>query len=127
MAYNETPVPNTHWYTSIEQTTRFARILVESGVLLSADDVVDYFEEPWKRTREYQIWDDAGRPRPPSPDDLAEARMSGTGPRASELERKYSHDRQQWNAFVGMVEAYEDGRTPLAGLPTQDTNGRTTL
>jgi hypothetical protein len=41
MAYNETPSPTTHWYTSSEQTIRFARILAATGVLLSADDVIN--------------------------------------------------------------------------------------
>jgi hypothetical protein len=94
----------------------FARILVRCGVLLSPEDVIDYFEEPWKRAREFQIWDDAGRPWPPSRDDLAEARMLGSGPTASELKRKHSDATWQWNTFLGAIEAHEDGRAPLCLL-----------
>lgn len=96
-------------------------------MLLSADDVIDYFEEPWKWAPEYQIWDDADRPRPPSQDDLAEARMLGGGPAAHDLERRHSHDKQCWNAFLEVMEAYQNGGTPLVGLPAQDTAERNAL
>lgn len=109
-----------YWYNSREQIISFANILAASGVLLSADDAIEYFVEPWNRTSEFDIWDRAGRPRPPSPDDLAEARMCGPGPRADELNQAYSDDSQKWDAFVAVLEAYEHGEAPLAALPTPE-------
>lgn len=117
----------TQWYANSEQIISFGRILAASQALLSADDAIAYFEEPWNRTPEFDIWDGAGRPRPPSADDLAEARMYGPGPRADELNQAYSDARQKWDAFVLVLEAYEDGQTPLAALPTPGATGRTPL
>lgn len=115
------------WYASSKEIISFAKILVAGEVLLSADDAIEYFEEPWNRTHEFDMWEHAGRPRPPSTADLAEARMCGSGPRADELNQAYSEAGQKWDAFVVVLDAYEYGEAPLAALPTPGATGRTTL
>ena len=82
----------TRWTDDHDALVGFARVLVQSNVLLSPEDVIEYFENPWYRSREHQIWHDAGRPLPPSSDDLAEARFLGSGPRANELTSKHADD-----------------------------------
>ncbi|MCA2250810.1 hypothetical protein JF729_23810 [Mycobacterium intracellulare] len=126
MTFPDEPGSAVQWDTAGQHVISFARILVAGGVLLSAEDVIDYFEVPAKRTPEYRMWEDAGCPQPPSNDDLAEARMLG-GCQSRDLERRHRHDEQHWNVFASLMEAYQNGSTPLVGLPGRDGAERNTL
>ena len=91
------------------QPLAFARVLVEAGALVSPRSVIDYFEAPKRHDREHQIWTQAGRPTPPSADDLAQARMLGAG---SPLQQ-HRADTAGWNAFRHVLDAHHDRGAPL--------------
>jgi len=93
------------WYADHGEVVSLASILVGLDRLSTPHDVIYFFEKPWKWDREFRIWDEAGRPLPPSSDDLAEARMLRTAPQASELKRKYDDDTTRWDA---LIEAFDD-------------------
>ena len=57
------------------------------------------------------IWALAGRPFPPSPDDLAQARLLGPGTLRRELERRYQDDTAQWEALITTFDEFEAGDT----------------
>lgn len=107
------------WFDDGDQVLRFARILVASDAFTEPDEVVDYFEEPWKWDGEYQLWERSGCPDPPSSDDLVNARFTG-GSRRVELERKHAEESARWAVYLKLIEARdggEDGVPPLVVLP----------
>ncbi|BEL41824.1 hypothetical protein Isolate57625_51790 (plasmid) [Mycobacteroides abscessus subsp. abscessus] len=58
--------------------------------------------------------DDLGNRRPtapPSPDDLAQARLLGPGTLRRELERSYQDDTAQWESLIQTFDEFEAGDT----------------
>lgn len=50
------------WFEDQAVVIAFARILVDSQGTLTADDVIRYFEKPWKWTDEHARWVAMGSP-----------------------------------------------------------------
>jgi hypothetical protein len=68
------------WRADKVQVLDFARILADTDVLTSATDALDYLAAPHRF--DHALWARLGDPRPPSTDDLDEARLLGrTSPR----------------------------------------------
>lgn len=69
-----------------------AQMLVDTGWLGTAEDVVAFIEKPWKYDDLYSMWINAGRPTRPDPRD-----------------RHGLDDRQRaWDAFYSSVQALDD-------------------
>jgi hypothetical protein len=95
------------WYADHSDVVRFATILVESAWLPTPSDVVEFFARPWKWEPQFQAWEAAGRPEPPSAADRTQALMLGHGTLRRELERKYVDDEARWGALLVALEATE--------------------
>lgn len=50
------------WF--LTYSVEFARILADAGKLIAVEEVIYFFEKPWKWTPEYQKWRRAGSPAP---------------------------------------------------------------
>lgn len=50
------------WWQDHDEITGFASALVEGGRLISASDVLYFFEKPWKWTAEHDAWVGFDRP-----------------------------------------------------------------
>lgn len=104
------------WFDHHEELLQFARVLVASDAITTPEEVIEFFERPRKWGGEHQLWDRAGRPGPPSSDDLAAARFAGTR-MADGLRRRHAEESARWEVYLKLIEAREDHGTPLAGLP----------
>ena len=95
-----TDSPTTTWYTEHRQVLDFARILADAAVLTSATDALDYLAEPQHFDTEDTLWAQLAHPRPPSTDDLDEARLLGhTSPRAIALRQQHQGTSEQQPAY----------------------------
>lgn len=99
------------WYSHHDDVVALASALVEADRLSTPHDVVDFFAKPWKWSDQWMMWALAGRPLPPSPDDLAQARLLGPGTLRRELERRYQDDAAQWEALITTFDEFEAGDT----------------
>lgn len=99
------------WYSHHDDVVALASVLVEADRLSTPHDVVDFFAKPWKWSDQWMIWATAGRPLPPSPDDLAQARLLGPGTLRRELERSYQDDTAQWESLIQTFDEFEAGNT----------------
>lgn len=98
------------WYADHHNVISLASILVDADRLDTPREVIYYFEDPWKWSQAYDIWVAAGRPQPPSPDDLAEAQYLGPkGTLRHELEHRYQDDTARWSEFIESLDAAEVG------------------
>lgn len=50
------------WHDNAAATYAFATVLHSADWFITPADVLDYFEKPYKWTREHQAWNDAGSP-----------------------------------------------------------------
>lgn len=100
------------WYSRHDDVVTLAAVLVEADWLSTPQDVVDFFAAPWKWNKQFQIWALAGRPLPPSPDDLAQARMLGHGTLRQELERRYQDDTAQWESLTTALDELDSAPAP---------------
>lgn len=66
------------------------------------------------------IWAHAGRPFPPSSDDLAQAHLLGRGTLRRELERRYQDDTAQWEALTKAFDEFEAGDALAPDQPDDD-------
>lgn len=117
-------VPSTDvelWYANNDDVVAFASVMVDADWLRAPHDVVEFFSRPWKWEKEWTIWALAGRPRPPSPDDLAQARMlGGNGTLRQELERRHRDDTARWDEFTQSLDVLDAGGEPE--MPTDATD-----
>lgn len=100
------------WCEDAGEVVDFGRVLVDSGALDSAVITLEFFADPAAYSEEHRLWEESGRPTPPSPDDLAEARLLGLhSDRRDELIRQHAQARQRWEQFTALLETYsESGR-----------------
>lgn len=64
------------WIGDHNELAATARMLYDANVLFTAENVVDFLDEPWKWQPERDAWIGAGRPCPTDPGwDLFEARI----------------------------------------------------
>lgn len=93
------------WHIQHAQVLDFARILAAADALTSAADVLDYLACPDTFTREHDLWAQAGRPRPPCVDDVAEARTLGpSSPAAAGLRSRHRAADTAWRAFCDLLD-----------------------
>jgi hypothetical protein len=108
---DHTPAPA--WSTDHDQVLGFARILTAAGVLESATDVLDYLEAPRTSDREHDLWTRAGRPHPPSDDDIAEARTLGANsPESIALRQRHQAASSAWEAFCDLLDDFHHTGRP---------------
>ena len=108
------------WYSHHDDVVALASILVEADWLTTPQDVVEFFTAPWKWGEQWMIWALAGRPLPPSQDDLAQAHLLGPGTIRRELERRYQDDTAQWEALIMTFDDSEVGDRPAPDQPDDD-------
>lgn len=74
---------DTGWFADYSEVVTFGGILHAIDSLSSAQDVLYYFEKPWKWTPEYEAWTQHGRPTEPGAHDwdgfVDEASLAGEG------------------------------------------------
>jgi uncharacterized protein YdaT len=56
-------MPNPYKTVTIEETIDFANAMVDAGWFETAKDVIYYIEKPHKWAKEFQTWDELGRPQ----------------------------------------------------------------
>lgn len=56
--------PTTAWYADHSTLVGFAHILTAAGALTTAEEAIEFFDQPWKWDKEHVLWTDAGRPAP---------------------------------------------------------------
>jgi len=101
------------WYANNDDVVAFASVMVDADWLSTPHDVIEFFARPWKWENEWTIWALAGRPHPPSPDDLAQARMlGGNGTLRQELERRHRDDTARWDEFTESLDALDNSGQP---------------
>ena len=109
-----TDSPTTTWYTEHRQVLDFARILADAAVLTSATDALDYLAEPQHFDTEDTLWAQLAHPRPPSTDDLDEARLLGhTSPRAIALRQQHQAAGATWDTFCVLLDELGRAGRPL--------------
>ncbi|MCA2281834.1 hypothetical protein [Mycobacterium avium] len=108
------------WYSHHDDVVALASVLVEADWLDTPHDVVDFFAKPWKWGAQWMIWAHAGRPFPPSSDDLAQAHLLGRGTLRRELERRYQDDTAQWEALTKAFDEFEAGDALAPDQPDDD-------
>lgn len=104
------------WWEDHVRVVETARILVALDIFTCPEEVIGFFENPQASSGEHDLWVAAGRPHPACPDDLAEARVLGRGPRAEALRQKYDEDTARWSAFCDVMDAHLSGGAPLAAV-----------
>jgi hypothetical protein len=62
-------VTDLDWFVLATPVFEFALILKAANLL--PDDLLDYFEKPWKWVPEHRAWVDAGSPTPPDDGDTS--------------------------------------------------------
>jgi hypothetical protein len=55
-------MPRKGWWEDEAELTAFARALAKTDGFANQEEVVNYFEEPWQWTEEYQRWVEAEKP-----------------------------------------------------------------
>ena len=105
------------WHTDNHQVLDFAAVLTAAGTLTTARDALDYLDSPHRFHPEHALWTRCGRPRPPSPDDLANARQLGrTSPQATELRRRHHTAAATWDAFCALLDEFDHTGRPLRAV-----------
>ncbi|PJE02192.1 MAG: hypothetical protein CK429_35010 [Mycobacterium sp.] len=105
---------DTDWHTTHQQVLDFAHVLTAAGALRSAAEAIEYFEKPSSFTSERNLWIRSGRPRPPSSDDLAEARSLGdASPRAVALRQQHHAAHAAWYAFCATLDEFHHTGRPV--------------
>ena len=105
------------WYSDHREVVALATALAHADWLSTPQDVIDFFEKPWKWDDQFKIWAAAARPIPPSSDDLAQARLLGQGTMRRELERRIEDDAARWNALTEAFGAAGASENPSAPDP----------
>jgi len=112
------PETNEPWYADHHEVISLTSILVDAEWLDTPREVIYFFEDPWKWGTQYKVWAAAGRPRHPSADDLAQARLLGSrGTLRRELERRHRDDTARWEEFLDSLNASRNS------LPILDQTG----
>lgn len=124
-----TQTPGDRWYADHHEVISLASVLVDAERLDTPREVIYFFEDPWKWSQAYGTWVAAGRPQPPSGDDLAQAHGLGAkGTLRHELERRHQDDTARWDEFIASLDAAESGDeqthrpSPTPGPPQAHTD-----
>ena len=108
------------WYVDHDDVVGLASVLVDADWLCTPHEVVEFFAAPWKWDDMFRIWVDAGRPYPPSSDDLAQASQLGRGTIRQELERRYEDDTARWESLIAALDGSGAGVELNADEPSSD-------
>lgn len=50
------------WFEKAGKAVTFAKVLLEAGAFRDKVGIIRYFEKPWKKTPEYELWKEMGKP-----------------------------------------------------------------